>query len=392
MFGEPIHDLWGPIVDPALEAGATAMLGRPARLCADRSSAWSVVSLLHTRAPMRHTPPPGIAFVDEAPLTVTAVRIPADSLPDAPAGTDLLSRLRMVHRRLLPRFAQRPVDACWHQLAERPAVLDRLTQSSGGPVTGFSLAAAVGGTGGLVVVGSAPPDRVETLHRVALPLAGSARADGESLVWATLPGWHDREELQISTPSVLAQVTLEPLAPGTDLAGWTDVVFGRAPFLRDRRALGNRPVSVRGVEEATLHSFDWQPSGRGRVLTTVVTGTAGGSGFSVVVDVPFDGAHLFLDPDEVLALVDVRPVPPVTPLPAAPVISAPPRPPVAPPHRRSPRRRPHPPPAPRRCRRSRRPWSSPSPRSLPVGGRGTDGSPSGCAGRATGTSTPPSTA
>jgi hypothetical protein len=241
----------------------------------------------------------------------------------------------MVHRRLLPRFAQRPVDAGWHRLAGRPAVLDRLTQSAGGPVTGFSLATAVG-DGGLVVVGSAPPDRVDTLHRVALPLAGTARIDDAGVAWCTLPGWHDREELQISTASVLAHVTLEPLRPGSDLGGWTDVVFGRAPFLRDRRTLGNRVVPVRGLEEARLCSFDWQPAGRGRVLTTVVTGTVGRSGFSFVLDVPFDGPHLLLDPEAVLALVEVRPVappsstvelPPEPPPPAgpAPQPDAPPR-------------------------------------------------------------------
>ena len=313
-LGEPISDLWGPIVDPALTAGATGLLDRPARLHAAAAPPWSVVTLLHTRAPMRHTPEPRIAFVDEAPLTVTAVRIPAGALPDAPPGTDLLSRLRMVHRRLLPRFAQRPVDAGWHQLAGRPAVLDRLAQATGGPVTGFSLAAAVADDGGLVVVGSAPPDRIETLHRVALPLAGTARMDGDRLAWATLPGWSDREELQLSTASVLAHVTLEPLPNGADVDGWTEVVFGRAPFLRDRHSLGHREVAVRGVREARLHRFDWQPPGGERVLTTVVTGTAECWGFSLVLDVPFEGPTPYLDPDAVLDLVEVRPVAPPTPL------------------------------------------------------------------------------
>jgi hypothetical protein len=308
------------------------MLGRPARLCTDGSSTWSTVTLLHTRAPLRHTPPPSIALLDEAPLTVTAARIPAVSLPDAPAGTDLLSRLRMVHRKLLPRFAQRPADADWHQLADRPAVLDRLTQAPGEPVTGFSLATTVGADGGLVVVGSAPPGRTGALHGVALPLAGTARPEGDGLGWATLPGWHDREELQISTSAVLAHVTLEPLSPGTDLPGWTDVVFGRALFLRNRRQLGHRAVSVRGVDEACSITFDWQPSGRGRVLTTVVTGTAGRCGFSLLVEVPLERSDRLLDPGDVLALVAVRPAPAAPPLapsrhtiviPAPPVVPVP---------------------------------------------------------------------
>ena len=79
---------------------------------------------------------------------------------------------------------------------------------------------------------------------------------------------------------MLATATLEPLRPGQTLADWTEVVYRRAPFLRGMQRLGDRPVSVRGVDEAWMSRFDWQPSGRGRPLTTVVTGMAGGDGFS----------------------------------------------------------------------------------------------------------------
>ena len=282
-----------------------ALTDRTTRLRADATSGWSTVTVLESSAPCRHTPGSHRVLPDEDALTLTATRIPAASLPGAPPGTDLLSRLRMVHRKLLPG-PQRPVDASWQQLGGRPAVLDRMSDADGSRMSAFSLAAALGTDDGIVVVGSSPSGRSETLERIGLPLATLVRADGDGLVWAQLPGWTHREELQITTSSVLARVRLEPLPAGTDLPRWTDVVFSRAPFLRDRRALGSRAVAVRGVDDAWLHTFDWQPAGRGRVLTTVVTGLAGNDGFSLVVDVPFEGTELFLDPDAVLALVEVR--------------------------------------------------------------------------------------
>ena len=323
FFGSPPSDFWGPLVDPALDAGLAGLADRTTRLRADIASGWSTVTLLRASAPWRQTPGPDRAFPDEGALTLTAARIPAASLPDAPADTDLLSRLRMVHRKLLPT-PNRPVDASWQQLGGRPAVLDRMSDAGGGQMCAFSLASVLGTDDGLVVVGWSPSSRSETLERVGLPLATLVRADGDGLVWAQLPGWTYREELQITTSSVLAQIGLEPLPRNTDLHGWTDVVFSRAPFLRDRRALGDRPVSVRGVDDAWLHTFDWQPAGRGRVLTTVVTGITGDDGFSLVVDVPFEGTELFLDPDAVLALVDVRPRRPPRPFAAPNALTLPP--------------------------------------------------------------------
>jgi hypothetical protein len=291
--------------------------------------------MLRASAPRRHAPGARRAS-DEDTLLLTAARIPAASLPEAPRGTDLLSRLRMVHRTLLPA-AQRPVDASWQQLGGRPAVLDRMSDAEGSRMCAFSLATALGTDDGLVVVGCSPTSRSETLERVGLPLATLVRADGDGLVWAQVPGWTHREELQLTTASVAAQVRLEPLPPRIDRRGWTDVVFARAPYLRDRRPLGNRPVSVRGVDHAWLHTFDWQPTRRGRVLTTIVTGIAGSDGFSFVVDVPFEGTELFLDPDAALALVEVRPRRPPRPFAAPATLALPPWPrPVPPPPVREP--------------------------------------------------------
>ena len=329
FFASRITDLGDDVVDPALEKRFDGLVERPVRLSADPSPDWSTVTLVRAEGPMRHTRGPRFAFWDEGALGVTVARIPGPSLPDAPPGTDLLSRLRMVHRKLIPGFAQRPVDATWQRLDGRTAVLDRLSDVDGGRICGFSFASAVD-DGGLIAVGWSPPDRTETLQAVALPLAGLVRVDGAGLSWAKLPLWSCREELQISTESVLATVTLEALRPDQTLADWTSIVYGRAPFLRGMKTLGDRPVSVRGVDEAWMSRFDWQPSARGRTLTTVVTGLSAGEGFSFVVEVPFEGEHLLLDPDAILALVEVRPPAPPRPMPAPPALDlpVPPRPPA----------------------------------------------------------------
>jgi hypothetical protein len=319
---DPIRDLVGPVVDPALEQGLGGQHGRRSRLRARPPEGWSVASLLRAEAPRRHTPPPDVAYVDEWGLRVSVARVPGQSLPDAPPGTDLLARLRTVHRKLVPWFVHHPVDSTWQETAAGATVVDRFTLAPGGRVTGFSLATVTGPAEGLVAVGSAPPDRTRALVDVALPLAATARAEADTLVWAAPPGWWVTEELQISTASVLARVTLEPVGAVTDLPSWTGEVFDRAPFLRDMRTLGDRPVRVRGLDEARLTRFDWQPSGRGRRLTNVVTGLAGGLGFSFVVEVPFDGDALLLDPDVLLDAVEVLPDGPALPVPA-PVLDLP---------------------------------------------------------------------
>ena len=149
-----IPDTWGPVVDPALDAGLVGLVSRPARLLAAATTQWSVTSLLHATAPRRHTPGPDVAFLDESPLTVTAAHLPLDSLPDAPRGIDLLSRLRMVHRKLLPEFARQPRSASWATVGGHDAVLDLFTPPPVDPrVNGFSQAAAIADAAGLLVVG-----------------------------------------------------------------------------------------------------------------------------------------------------------------------------------------------------------------------------------------------
>ena len=64
-----------------------------------------------------------------------------------------------------------------------------------------------------------------------------------------------------------------------------------------------------GLAAARLHRFDWQPSGRGRVLTTVCVGVTGGAarlaGFSLVCEVSLEGDQISVQPDEILDWVRV---------------------------------------------------------------------------------------
>ncbi len=303
----PVLEHPGPLSDVALERGLSGLQTWSARISVSPSQ-WSVATLLHADAPLRTatTPGGGWAFLDEARLRVTAAGMPADSLPDAPPRTPLLSRLRMLHGRLLPPFASRPVTASWQHLGGQDAVLDLFTQPAGGRVTGFSLAAEAG-AGGVVVVGSAPPDREETLARVALPLASVASGDGGTLRWAVLPGWTTAEEAQITTPSVLATARLAPLPQGArDVDAWTDHVPAQGPFRRDLREHADRRVRIRGLAQARIRRFDWQPMMSGRLLTTVVTGVAAGDGFTLVVDVPLSREDVLGDVEALLDLVEVR--------------------------------------------------------------------------------------
>lgn len=238
-------------------------------------------------------------------MRLTAMRIPESSLEPLPVPAPLLSRLRMLHERLLP--VRYPVAAEWYEMGGRRAVLDRFARHTDGRASGFSLAAELSPDLGLVVLGSAPPDRDSALERVGIQVASLARMVDDGLVWTVPSEWWVTEELQLTTETLQAFVRLEPLAPGTGLEEWKEEVFARAPFLRDFRSLGDRAVDVRGVDEARLQRFDWQPSGGSdRLLTTVVTGTTEGLGFSFVFEVPLQMKGPLVDPDAILASVEVR--------------------------------------------------------------------------------------
>jgi hypothetical protein len=282
-----------------------------------------------TAAPVR--PPSGAGLAGAEPsggraagpeddvLTLVAVRVPAPALPDAPPGTDLLSRLRMVHRTVLPA-ARRPVDASWQLLGGRPAVLDRLGDEESARLSAFSLAAALGTDDGLAVVGWAPHDRAEALERVGVPLATLLRPDGDGLVWAQLPGWVHREEVQLTAPGgVRVRASLAPLPPATDAGAWTETVLAGLPRLRGLPARRDHAVSVRGVEQACLQTFDHAEDGG---CTVVVTGIAGADGFGLLLELPARGPGSRTDPGTVLALLEVRPARPGRPFAALPTALA----------------------------------------------------------------------
>ncbi len=144
--------------------------------------------------------------------------------------------------------------------------------------------------------------------QVAIPLAATGRVIENRLIWCTPPGWSRTEELILTTDTLQATARLAPLPPEWDLAVWTESLFAQAPFLRDMKSLGEREVRVPGVEIARLHRFDWQPSGRRRLLTSVVSGISAGEGFSFVLEVPFHAETdiLLADPDAIVAMVRVE--------------------------------------------------------------------------------------
>jgi len=298
------------VVDPALHDGVEPLAPWIGRLEAIPPAPWSVARLLVASGPWRHSPGPTPAFYDEAPLEVTVARLPEASLNPVDGPVSLTSRLRLLHRRLLAPVPWIPVGADWYELGGLPAVLDRFARHPGHPVSGFSLATELGPDDGLLAVGQVEPSRSDALTQVAIPLAATVRAHGDGLVWGTPPRWaRQREELQLSTDRLAATVRLRPLPHEADLDRWTQVLYDEAPFLRDLRPLADREVTVPGLEAARLQRFDWQPSARDRVLTTVVAGITGDLGFSFVFEVPLaaDDEVLLADPDEILSWVTVDP-------------------------------------------------------------------------------------
>ena len=309
-FVDPVYpDPPDGYVDPVLDDGLANRQGWRSRLQATPIGDWSIAHLLRADAPMRRSRTG--AFVMERGLRITVATLPERSLNPAPPGVPLVSRLRMLHERLLPRDVYCPVSAAWYELGGQPAVLDRLAQTPGGPTAGFCLSTELEHDLGLLAFGFAPSGRRDALVQVGIPLAATARISRGAVHWATPPGWSRAEELQLTTDMLQATVRLEPLGDGWGLQEWTDSLFADAPFLRDMKTVGDREVTVPGIEVARLRRFDWQPAGRGRMLTTLIAGVTGGLGFSFVFEVPFDAEAdvLLADPDAIVAMVSVAPTP-----------------------------------------------------------------------------------
>jgi hypothetical protein len=293
------------LTDPAAETDLRALDPFPARLRSTLAAPWSATTILSATGPARFGTPSTI--YDERPLRLRALSLPSESMNPAPAGVGMSSRLRLLHERQI-RDRRFPIAADWYVLAGRPAVLDRFSYGPADPMGAFALTAELDPELGLAVFGEAPTTRSDSLLSVGVPVASTASFDGV-LRWSTPPDWHREETLILTTPNLSASAATEPLFHRT-AEDWTQQVFARAPFLRDVQTHGDRDVAIPGVDGAHLWRFDWQPSGMGRQLTTVVTGTLDEAryGFSFIFEVPlvttFD--HVFLaDPDEILAGVHV---------------------------------------------------------------------------------------
>lgn len=295
-----------------------------ARLVATPHPDWAALRLLRLRPGMRTVESArGKALLEEDGVCeVVAALLDVRSLPAAGILHPPLSRLRMLHQRLLPVPPGVPVDAAWSRLLDAPAVHDRFADPATRLPSGFSIAGvrdAADGDGPAtlaVVTATAPAYRTAVVGHadtLARRLVQPGRPLGEvPPTWVAPPGWTAVEELQLTTPTAAVTVRLTPLWPGAAQEDWEAHEFARAPFLRGLRPLGLRDVAVPGlIAPARLHRFDWQPSGASRTLTTACFGIAAGEpdgvpfGFSMVSEVPLAAEDGTLQPDEVLARLRV---------------------------------------------------------------------------------------
>ncbi|GAA2109259.1 hypothetical protein GCM10009841_30430 [Microlunatus panaciterrae] len=292
------------LVEPVLAVDLSDLRPWRSRLHSELPAPWSAAVIMEQHGPPRTD---GGALLDDDFFWVKAMLLPEHSLQPLQQPAQLQSRLRVLHRRQLPWDLRIPLQPYWTDVGGLPAVLDGFARTVGGPPAAFSLSAEVSSGLGLSVIAATSAGRQEALMRVALPLARRSVARQGSLEWTAPPGWSTREELVLTTDTLRASATLVPLAAGQDLSGWTNEVFARAPFLRDQQPLAERPVSVRGMPNARLHRFDWQPSGMGRLLTSVAVGTVDGLGFSFVLEVPLHGSEtaLMIQADELLSHLSV---------------------------------------------------------------------------------------
>ncbi|MEQ6903606.1 hypothetical protein [Nocardioides sp. YIM 152588] len=251
---------------------------------------------------------------------LVACLVDVRSLPSAGFLHPPLSRLRMLHQRLLGADPGRPGHALWDTLLGEPAVLDLFAHPGTGAPSGFSLACA-GSTGVdgepllAVLAGTAPAYRARVLDQLHVLASRLVQPPGPIAevppTWVAPDGWDAVEEVQLSTETYLATVRLSEMWEGATVEDVEEVAFSRAPFLRDLRDHGRRRVAVGGVREATLRRFDWQPAGRARTLTTACFGLADGPaggppvGFTVVAEVPLGSEDARRQLDEVLERVQV---------------------------------------------------------------------------------------
>jgi hypothetical protein len=300
---------WLAPTDPARELDPAAVLEWPGLLAADLGTRWAVSSLRRMRGPMRVFT--GGALLEEESFALLRAVVPQRALdpgenPHLPVG----DRLRLRFRHQLPHGSALTAEGEPCRLGALPGTCDRFSDGYSGPPRAFVAAAGTGETDptgsptGMVVLVSGPPDRYDTVAGTgwSLATAGTPRS------WVRVDGWWWQETLQLDAGDRIATVSLEQVHDD-DLDQWTGQVFARAPFLRGMRSLGERDVRVEGLDRARMHRFDWQPSGRGRMLTNLVAGVRGDLGFQLVLELPFhDDAALGVTLDELLPALRVEAV------------------------------------------------------------------------------------
>jgi hypothetical protein len=300
---------WLPPRDPASELDPATILEWPGLLTADVDTRWSVSSLRRTRGPMRVFD--GGALLEEEPFALLRAVVPQRALdPGENTHLPVADRLRLRFRNQLPYGSALTTEGEPCRIGSLPGTCDRFSDGYNGPLRAFVAAAATGEsdpTGsptGVVVLVSGPSGRYDTVAGTgwSLATAGTPRS------WVRVAGWWWQETLQLDAGDRIATVSLEQVHDD-DLDQWTGQVFARAPYLRGMRSLGERDVRVGGLTRARMHRFDWQPSGRGRMLTNLVVGVRGDLGFQLVMELPFhDDAALGVTLDDLLPALRVEAV------------------------------------------------------------------------------------
>ncbi|RZU54145.1 hypothetical protein EV385_6084 [Krasilnikovia cinnamomea] len=301
-------ELPAPPIDPVRQLDPATVRPWQGLLAAGVGAEWAVSSVRRLTAPMRVTT--SGALLDEEPFTLRRAVVPDRALdPAQNPGLPVADRLRRRFRVMLPHGSAPVSEGEPCRIGELPARCDRFRDRTGEGLRAFVVSAdtgeldAGGSPVGVVAVVSGPPSRYETVAATGWSLATAAVPGRPWREWAAPDGWHWSETLQLDAGDRIVNASIEETW-AQDLDEWTGEVFARAPFLRGKRTLGDRPVRVDGLREARMHRFDWQPSGRGRMLTNVVVGVQDGVGFQLVMELPFHAdAALSATLDDVLPAV-----------------------------------------------------------------------------------------
>ncbi|MEV4642025.1 hypothetical protein AB0J80_32225 [Actinoplanes sp. NPDC049548] len=312
-----------PPTDAARELDPAAVRPWPGLLTADLDAGWVVSSIRRMRGPLRVSGWGGL--LDEEPFALLRAVVPDRALdPAENPNRPVAERLRLRFRHQLP-FGSAPLaesEPC--RIGTLPGDCDTFSVGNGGPPRAFIAGADTGEVDvsgsplGVVVLGSGPPDRYDTVAGTGWTLATTPGPAGKPHSWIRVDGWWWQETLQLDAGDRIATASVEHLWQG-GLDEWTDEVFARAPFLRGKRSLGEREVRVDGLTRARMYRFDWQPSGRGRMLTNVVVGVRDDVGFQLVMELPFrDDAALGTTLDELVPSLRVSSAPDATAPPSPP--------------------------------------------------------------------------